>query len=77
MPSAGWERQLAVLAYLAAPPPDTEELKMRKWVLSQLTDAGLEMDQAVTVYAMHGDWRRAVRLLGQGCAPELALEIVL
>jgi hypothetical protein len=62
---------------LAAPDlePDTEESLVHAWRAEQLREHGMPYLLA-EAYADTVDWHAYADLLGHGCAPDLALEIV-
>jgi hypothetical protein len=58
--------------------PETEQERIEQWRFDELVRAGYEPD-AATVIASRSDidLHRAVDLLRSGCAPELAIAILL
>ena len=58
--------------------PESELERIEQWRSEELERAGFEPRAAATIAARHDiDLHRATDLLRQGCAPELALEILL
>lgn len=61
---------------LAGNPSELE--RVEAWQLQQLLEAGYSLDQAGQLQLSAASvWREAVRLVGLGCSPELALKILL
>ena len=56
--------------------PD-ELTKVQSWRLHVLIEAGYPLPLAERIAASNADLHRAVELVGAGCAPETAAEIVL
>jgi hypothetical protein len=52
-----------------------EEAKVRVWRVEQLRNLGLSATIAMA-FAGRVDWHEIAALVGRGCPPELALEIV-
>jgi len=52
-----------------------EEAKVRFWCVEQLRNLGLSATIAMA-FAGRVDWHEIAALVGRGCPPELALEIV-
>jgi len=58
--------------------PETELERIEQWRAEELERAGFEPRAAATIAARHDiDLHRATDLVRKGCAPELALEILL
>jgi hypothetical protein len=58
--------------------PETELERIEQWRSEELERAGFEPRAAATIAARHDiDLHRATDLVRNGCAPELALEILL
>lgn len=58
-------------------PETTERSKVESWRLHVLMEAGYPLHLAERIAASEVDLHRAVDLLGAGCAPETAAEILL
>lgn len=58
-------------------PETTERSKVESWRLHVLMGAGYPLHLAERIAASEVDLHRAVDLLGAGCAPETAAEILL
>ena len=57
---------------------EADELtKVQSWRLHVLIEAGYPLPLAERIAASNADLHRAVELVGAGCAPETAAEIVL
>jgi hypothetical protein len=57
---------------------ETEEERIRSWRRGELMRAGYARSEASRIARRHDvDLHQAVRLLEQGCPPELALRILL
>lgn len=57
---------------------DSELSQVERWRIDELERAGYDPRAAMTIAARHDvDLHRAVDLLRNGCAPELALQILL
>ena len=57
---------------------ETELERVERWRAEELMRAGYDPDQAQQLAARHDiDLRTATTLLDQGCAPDLALRILL
>ena len=54
----------------------SERAKVESWRLHVLMEAGYPLPLAERLAASEADLHRAVELLGQGCAPETAVEIL-
>ena len=55
----------------------SEKAKVESWRLHVLIEAGYPLRIAERIAATEVDLHRAVELLGQGCSPETAAEILL
>ena len=55
----------------------SERAKVESWRLHVLIEAGYPLRLAERVAVSEADLHRAVELIGQGCAPETAAEILL
>jgi hypothetical protein len=62
---------------LATSPRFNERMKVETWRLRVLIDAGYPVPLAEQVAVSEADLHRAVELVGQGCAPELAARILI
>ncbi|MER3488182.1 MAG: hypothetical protein C4307_05430 [Chloroflexota bacterium] len=60
-----------------AEPDFSERLKVESWRLHVLIEAGYPLPLAEKLAHSSADLHQAVELLKQGCAPELAAEILL
>jgi hypothetical protein len=58
-------------------PETTERSKVESWRLHVLMEGGYPLHLAERIAASEVDLHRAVDLLGAGCAPETAAEILL
>jgi hypothetical protein len=56
---------------------ETEKSKVEGWRLHVLMEAGYPLPLAERIAASEADLHRAVELLGAGCTPETAAEILL
>jgi hypothetical protein len=56
---------------------ETERAKVESWRLHILIEAGYPLPLAERVAGSNADLHRAVELIGQGCSPEIAAEILL
>jgi hypothetical protein len=56
---------------------DNEKSKVEGWRLHVLMEAGYPLPLAERLAASEADLHRAVELLGAGCTPETAAEILL
>jgi hypothetical protein len=55
----------------------SERAKVESWRLHVLMEAGYPLPLAERLAGSEADLHRAVALLGQGCAPQTAVEILL
>ena len=55
----------------------TERAKVESWRLHVLMEAGYPLPLAERLAGSEADLHRAVELVGQGCSPETAVEILL
>jgi hypothetical protein len=60
-----------------AEPETSERSKVESWRLHVLIEAGYPLSLAERVAVSEADLHLAVELLGQGCSPETAAEILL
>ena len=60
-----------------AEPDTSERSKVESWRLHVLIEAGYPLSLAERLAGSEADLHRAVELVGQGCAPETAVEILL
>ena len=60
-----------------AEPESNERSKVESWRLHVLIEAGYPLPLAERLAGSEADLHRAVELVGQGCAPETAVEILL
>jgi hypothetical protein len=60
-----------------AEPETSERSKVESWRLHVLIEAGYPLSLAERVAVSEADLHQAVELLGQGCSPETAAEILL
>ena len=60
-----------------AEPETSERSKVESWRLHVLIEAGYPLSLAERVAVSEADLHLAVELLGQGCSPETATEILL
>ena len=58
-------------------PEGGEQSKVEGWRLHVLIEAGYPLSLAEKLAGSEADLHRAVELVGQGCAPETAVEILL
>jgi hypothetical protein len=58
-------------------PDRGEQSKVEGWRLHVLIEAGYPLSLAEKLAGSEADLHRAVELVGQGCAPETAVEILL
>jgi hypothetical protein len=58
-------------------PDGGEQSKVEGWRLHVLIEAGYPLSLAEKLAGSEADLHRAVELVGQGCAPETAVEILL
>jgi hypothetical protein len=58
-------------------PNGGEHSKVESWRLHVLMEAGYPLSLAERLAGSEADLHRAVELVGQGCAPETAVEILL
>jgi hypothetical protein len=58
-------------------PDRGESSKVESWRLHVLMEAGYPLPLAERLAGSEADLHRAVELLGQGCSPETAVEILL
>ena len=58
-------------------PETSESSKVESWRLHVLIEAGYPLSLAERVAVSEADLHQAVELLGQGCSPETAAEILL
>jgi hypothetical protein len=58
-------------------PEGSESSKVESWRLHVLMEAGYPLPLAEKLAGSEADLHRAVELVGQGCAPETAVEILL
>jgi hypothetical protein len=58
-------------------PDGGEREKVASWRLHVLMEAGYPLPLAEKLAGSEADLHRAVELVGQGCAPETAVEILL
>jgi hypothetical protein len=58
-------------------PDGGEQSKVESWRLHVLIEAGYPLSLAERLAGSAADLHRAVELVGQGCAPETAVEILL
>ena len=61
----------------SAEPETSERSKVESWRLHVLIEAGYPLSLAERVAVSEADLHLAVELLGQGCSPETAAEILL
>jgi hypothetical protein len=54
---------------------DHDDLLVHEWRATQLTRLGIPLSLAQTS-ADHVDWHQIAKLVGRGCPPRLALQIV-
>jgi hypothetical protein len=57
--------------------PESERAKVESWRLHVLIEAGYPLPLAERLAASEADLHHAVELLGSGCTPETAAEILL
>jgi hypothetical protein len=57
--------------------PRDEKAKVESWRLHVLMEAGYPLPLAERLAGSEADLHRAVELVGQGCAPETATEILI
>ena len=60
-----------------SPVLEGEDGRVLGWREEQLVEAGYPIELAAELARSDVDWHRAAEMLGQGCRPELALEILL
>jgi hypothetical protein len=60
-----------------AEPETSERSKVESWRLHVLIEAGYPLSDAERIAVSEADLHLAVELLGQGCSPETAAEILL
>ena len=60
-----------------AEPETSERSKVESWRFHVLIEAGYPLSLAERVAVSEADLHQAVELLGQGCSPETAAEILL
>jgi hypothetical protein len=58
-------------------PNGSDQTKVESWRLHVLMEAGYPLPLAERLAGSEADLHRAVELVGQGCAPETAVEILL
>jgi hypothetical protein len=58
-------------------PEGGEQSKVESWRLHVLIEAGYPLSLAERLAGSEADLHHAVELVGQGCAPETAVEILL
>ena len=56
---------------------ENERSKVESWRLHVLMEAGYPLPLAERIAGSEADLHRAVELVGQGCTPETAVEILL
>lgn len=59
-----------------AEPPQDERAKVESWRLHVLMEAGYPLPLAERLAGSEADLHRAVELVGQGCDPQTAVEIL-
>jgi hypothetical protein len=58
-------------------PNGSDQSKVESWRLHVLMEAGYPLSLAEKLAGSEADLHRAVELVGQGCSPETAVEILL
>ena len=58
-------------------PNGSDQTKVESWRLHVLMEAGYPLQLAERLAGSEADLHRAVELVGQGCSPETAVEILL